>query len=161
MPPRPGPPTHSFSAPPGPHTPVTGQQAEKESKSTVKTAFSKLRKHKKTYALTKLGVRVVAGAIVGADVGDAIDAFDGMDIGDAGDAGLTDTDAGVGSGVDMGPGADMGSGTADYSNVGGGGIPPMADPGAGGITAGQVNQYMNSTIGMQPALDMSSLNATN
>jgi hypothetical protein len=151
----------SFSAPPGPHASAAGQQAEKESKPTVKTAFSKLRQHKKTYTLTKLGVRVVAGAIIGADAGDAIDAFDGMDIGDAGDAGITDTGAGLGSGVDMGPGADMGSGTADYSNVGGGGTPPMADPGAGGITADQVNQYMNSTIGMQPALNMSSLNATN
>ena len=30
----------------------------------------------------------------------------------------------------------------------------------GVITADQVNQYMNSTIGMQPAMDMSSLNAT-
>jgi hypothetical protein len=130
----------------------------------------KLRKHKKTYALTILGVRVVAGAVIGADVGEAIDTFDGMDIGDAG---LTATGAGLGdsgvdmgpsvdmgSGADIGPDTDMGSGTADYSNVGGGGTLPMADPGAGGITADQVSQYMNSTIGMQSALDMSSLSAT-
>jgi hypothetical protein len=121
-------------------------------------------KHKKTYALTILGVRVVAGAIIGADVGEAIDTFDGMDIGDAGltatGAGLGDSGVDMGSGADRGPDIDTGSGTADYSNVGGGGTPPMADPGAGGITADQVSQYMNSTIGMQPALDMSSLSAT-
>ena len=146
---------------------------QRKSQSQLSNCFLQTSQAQKDVRLTKLGVRVVASAIIGADIGDAIDAFDGMDIGDVGDVGLTDTGAGLGdsgvdmgpsadmgSGADMGPGTDMGSGTADYSNVGGGGTPPMAGPGAGVITADQVNQYMNSTIGMQPAMDMSSLNAT-